>query len=283
MKALGPRALVASARSEKNQAWGRPPRENTKHMNPNDANWEPVRRLRAHEQVMAQIEERILAGDLSVGDRLPNERDLSVALGVSRPALRESLRVLEALGIVDIRRGGEGGAVLLGSPGPGFVNLLKLQLALGQFSAGDVLETRIALETWSCREAARQHTEDDIAALTSILDSMEDSDIPTIEFNRLDALFHVRIADSTGNVLSSHLMQSLRVAINRQMIEAYAALDDWRATATIVRAEHRAILEALVAGDAELSSQRVHSHIVDFWGHPSRLESTKAGPRGASK
>lgn len=252
-------------------------------MNPQDSDWEPVRRLRAHEQVMAQIEDRILAGELSAGDRLPNERDLSVALGVSRPALRESLRVLEALGIVDIRRGGEGGAVLLGSPGPGFVNLLKLQLALGQFSSHDVLDTRIALETWSCREAAQKHTDEDIAELTSILDSMEDPEIPTIEFNRLDALFHVRIADSTGNTLSSHLMQSLRVAINRQMIEAYAELTDWRETATVVRAEHRAILKALGAGDAELASQRVHSHIVDFWGVPSRLGRSDAGPAGAER
>lgn len=247
-------------------------------MQAKDAHWEPVQRLRAHEQVMAQIEERILAGDLSVGDRLPSERDLSAALGVSRPALRESLRVLEALGVLDIRRGGEGGAVLLGNPGPGFMNLLKLQLALGQFCARDVLQTRIALETWSCREAAEKHTDEDIADLTKLLDDMEDPTIPTLEFNKLDALFHVRIADGTGNALSSHLMQSLRAAINQQMIEAYAALEDWRTTATIVRAEHRGILEALASGDAELASQRVHSHIVDFWGHPSRLGDAKAGP-----
>jgi DNA-binding FadR family transcriptional regulator len=65
---------------------------------------------------MAQIEDRILAGDLSAGDHLPDERDLSARLGVSRPSLRESLRVLEALGILEIRRGGDGGAVLAGTP-----------------------------------------------------------------------------------------------------------------------------------------------------------------------
>jgi len=227
--------------------------------------WQVVERVRAHEQVMAQIEQRILAGELSVGDHLPNERELSVLLGVSRPSLRESLRVLEALGIVEIRRGGEGGAVLVGTPGPGFVNLLKLQLALGQFTATDVLETRIALETWCCREAALRRTDEDLVALEAILDRMDEPEIDTANFNRFDSEFHVRIAESTGNTLSAHLMQALRVAINRQMIDAYASLVDWHATAKIVRAEHRTIVESLRDSDPDAASRHVHAHITDFY------------------
>src|SRR4051812_34402795 len=89
--------------------------------------WEPVQRVRTYEQVMSQFEERILDGRLKAGDHLPSERDLAIQLGVSRPSLRESLRVLEALGIVEIRRGGgsDGGALLVGTPGIGMVNLLK--------------------------------------------------------------------------------------------------------------------------------------------------------------
>lgn len=227
--------------------------------------WQPVQRVRAHEQVMSQIEERILGGHLSAGDHLPNERDLSVLLGVSRASLRESLRVLEALGVVEIRRGGEGGAVLQGTPGSGFVNLLKLQLALGQFDQTDVLETRIALETWSCREAADRATTEDHAELQDLLDQMDDEDIETAEFNALDVAFHVRIAESTGNALCAHLMQSLRTAINRQMIDAYADLPDWQETAKIVRREHRAILDALVTRERETAAERVHEHITDFY------------------
>ncbi len=227
--------------------------------------WEPVQRVRTYEQVMAQIEERILDGRLKAGDHLPSERDLAVSLGVSRPSLRESLRVLEALGVVDIRRGGEGGAVLVGTPGPGFVNLLKLQLALGHFSQTDVLETRIALESWSCSEAAHRATDDDHAALAGILDQMEDPSIDAREFNRLDTAFHVTIAESTGNALTAHLMGSLRVAINRQMIDAYERLDDWRETAKTVRAEHRGILAAIEAHDPEAAVRLVREHIDSFY------------------
>lgn len=229
--------------------------------------WEPVQRVRTYELVMSQIEERILDGRLKAGDRLPSERELSLLLGVSRPSLRESLRVLEALGIVDIRLGGgpEGGAVLVTSPGAGFVNLLKLQLALGQFSQTDVLETRIALETWSVAEAAYRATADDHRELAAILDEMDDPSIETPEFNRLDAAFHVRIADSTGNALTAHLMGSLRTAINRQMIEAYARLADWRETAKTVRHEHHEILTSLERRDADAAVRQVRQHITSFY------------------
>ncbi|MDN4615790.1 FadR/GntR family transcriptional regulator [Leifsonia sp. F6_8S_P_1B] len=232
-----------------------------------DATWEPVQRVRTYEQVMAQIEERILDGRLKAGDHLPSERDLALSLGVSRPSLRESLRVLEALGVVDIRRGGgpEGGAVLVGTPGPGFVNLLKLQLALGHFSQTDVLETRIALETWSCWEAAHRATDEDHTRLAGILDAMEDPEIDTGEFNRLDSAFHVAIAESTGNALTAHLMQSLRIAINRQMIEAYASLENWRETAKTVRAEHRELLAAIVRRDPDEAARQVRDHITSFY------------------
>jgi len=232
-----------------------------------DKGWEPVQRLRTYEQVMAQIEERILDGRLKAGDHLPSERELAIMLGVSRPSLRESLRVLEALGVVDIRRGGgsDGGAVLVGTPGPGFVNLLKLQLALGHFSQSDVLETRIALESWSCLEAAYRSTPEDHARLALILDEMEDPSLTADDFNRLDTAFHVQIAESTGNALTAHLMGSLRIAIIQQMIEAYARLDDWKQTATTVRAEHRRILDAIARREPEEAVQEVRDHIHSFY------------------
>ncbi len=229
--------------------------------------WERVQRLRTYEQVMAQIEERILSGQLKAGDHLPSERDLAALLGVSRPSLRESLRVLEALGVIDIRRGGgpDGGAVLVREPGSGFVSLLRLQLALGHFTQSNVLDTRLALEMWSCREAAARASRDDIAALSEILDDMDAADVSATEFNRLDTAFHVRIAESTGNALTAHLMRSLRIAINRQMMDAYANLPDWQATAVVVRAEHRAILAAIADGDGDAAERLVEEHITSFY------------------
>lgn len=229
--------------------------------------WEPIQRVRTYEQVMAQIEQRMADGRLKPGDHLPSERDFAALLGVSRPSLRESLRVLEALGIVEVRPGGgaDGGAVLSTAPGAGFVTLLRLQLALGHFSQGDVLATRLALESWSCSEAAQSRTDDDLRELSLILDEMEDPRIAAQDFNRLDAAFHVRIAEASANALTAHLMRSLRTAINRQMIEAYARLPDWRMVAQTVRHEHRAILKAIADRDSPAAAQLVRNHIESFY------------------
>ncbi|KQW08575.1 GntR family transcriptional regulator [Leifsonia sp. Root4] len=216
---------------------------------------------------MAQIEERILDGRLKAGDHLPSERDLAVSLGVSRPSLRESLRVLEALGVVEIRRGGgsDGGAVLLSTPGDGMVNLLKLQIALAHFNWDDVLETRLSLEVWSVEEAAYRSNADDHRELLAILDQMDDPGIDSSEFNRLDAAFHMRIAESTGNALTAHFMGSLRTAIHRQMVQMYAELEDWHETAKTVRAEHREILQAIIQRDGQAAASLVRMHIADFY------------------
>lgn len=229
--------------------------------------WEPVRKVKTYEQVMAQIEQRIVDGLLRPGDRLPSEREFSQMLGVSRPSLREALRVLQALSVVDVRpgAGADGGTVFVGHPGSGFATLLKLQLALGHFSDTDVLQTRLALEVWVAAEAARHATEEDHARLREVVDAMDDPSLTAREFNRLDAEFHVIIAESAGNDLTAHLMSSLRTAIHRRMVDVYEQLDDWRATATTVRAEHRAILEAIEAHDADAAVTRIRDHITSFY------------------
>jgi len=229
--------------------------------------WEPVQRSRTHELVMSQIEARLLSGQLKPGDQLPSERELSSMLGVSRSSLRESLRVLEALGIIEIRLGGgpDSGAVLRNEPGSGFVRLLQLELAMGHFSPQDVLGTRIALEEWSGSNAAELATLHDLSEMSGILDRMDDAQITTEEFNTLDTAFHVRMAEAGGNALTAHLMGSLRLAIRQQMIDAYAGLDDWRATAVTVRAEHRAILDAIANKQSDTVRTLVRKHIRSFY------------------
>lgn len=243
--------------------------------------WEPVRKVRTYEQVIAQIERRMSEGYLRPGDRLPSEREFSQLLGVSRPSLREALRVLQALGIVEVRTGGrDGGAVFVGHPGSGFADLLRLQLSLGHFSDTDVLQTRLALESWVADEAARRATAEDVERLAGVLDRMDEPVISAREFNRLDAEFHVLIAESAGNALTAHLMASLRTAIERRMVETYEQLADWRETARTVRQEHRDILAAIERHDPQTAVELVRHHITIFYADIYGLGST-ASPRSS--
>ncbi|MFC7456287.1 FadR/GntR family transcriptional regulator [Brachybacterium sp. GCM10030267] len=229
--------------------------------------WSSVTRTRTYEQVVDQIRQRILDGRLTAGMHLPNERDFAEQLGCSRASLREALRILESQGIIDVRVGGGrgSGAVITGSPRSSMGDVLELQLALGQYSYDDIVETRMALESWSCLRAASVTDEQTIEELDAILQAMDVPDIAVREFNRLDVEFHATIARSAGNSLTRDFMQILRHAVHSQIIDAYNALPDWRHRAEDVRQEHRAILAAIRDRDGQRASALVVAHISDFF------------------
>ena len=88
-------------------------------------------RHRTHDIVVRHVEDELVAGRLPVGGRLPPERTLAAQLGVSRPSVREGIRILEAMGLVRIAvgRGPEAGAVVVAEPAAGIGSALRLHLA----------------------------------------------------------------------------------------------------------------------------------------------------------
>lgn len=100
----------------------------------------PVHKVRTHEQVLDRIQEKILGGELPVGTRLPSERDLVDALGVGRGAVREALRVLEALGVLDDH------AVIAARPDEPLGTLLRLHVALGGITVAEVTQVAAQLQ-----------------------------------------------------------------------------------------------------------------------------------------
>src|SRR5207248_5816291 len=125
--------------------------------------------------VLEQIVGLISAGDLKPGDKLPPERTLSEMLGVSRPSLREALRVLDAMGIIDARTGNGAatGTIISDEPGDSLFTLMRMHLALSHFSLDNFLGLRRILEGSTVRRAADVRTDDDVDALRSVLAAME--------------------------------------------------------------------------------------------------------------
>lgn len=112
------------------------------------AQWKPLARMRAHEQVMAEIENRLMAGRLKVGDRLPPERQFAEILGVGRGAVREALRILEAVGIVEASTGSgpSAGSVIVKDGVAGMAMVLRLHLQAASFRREDMVEARSLIE-----------------------------------------------------------------------------------------------------------------------------------------
>ncbi|MCT2589264.1 FadR family transcriptional regulator [Streptomyces sp. N2-109] len=231
--------------------------------------WEPVPRSRTFELVLARIEEQILAGNLHVGDRLPPERELVELLGVSRAAVREALRVLEAQGVLRSRvgTGPSSGSVISAMPSAGLTQLLRLHMALANFPLTHVVEARATLERSSARLAAERATEDDLARMREQLARMDDPELTLEEFNDSDTAFHVALAEAGGNRLMTDMTVAVRSAVRGALLAAFRELTDWEAVAERLRAEHHAVYAAIAAGDVERSGDLVEAHIRGFHQH----------------
>lgn len=230
------------------------------------SDWKPLPRMRTHEQVVAEIENRLISGALKAGDRLPPERQFAEALGVSRGAVREALRILEAIGVVEAGTGSgpTSGSMIVKDSIAGMAMVLRIHLQLASFTHEDLVEIRLLLEGMAARKIAENATVDDVAELRALVDEMRGVHT-TASYNDLDAAFHVRIVQASGNGLAAVLMAALREALRQAMVTAFESLEDPAATMKVLTDEHAAIVEAIASGDADGASDLVAKHIRGFY------------------
>lgn len=223
--------------------------------------------MKAYELVLARIEAELIEGGLQLGDRLPGERALADDLGVSRTSVREAIRVLEAMGIIRtaVGSGPDAGAVIVADPRSPLTSALRLHLATSHLPISDIVQTRVLLESWAVREASARTDGDWLARAEELLDAMDHHDLSPERFHLLDAEFHVALCTLADNVLVSTIMGALRDAIHRYVVDAVPNLDDWHGTAAELRREHRAVLEAVRAGDGARAATLVTEHIEGFY------------------
>ncbi|MFG1826526.1 FadR/GntR family transcriptional regulator [Microbispora bryophytorum] len=255
----------------------------------------PDARPRAFEEVLARIEERIGADGLTVGDRLPGERQLAEQLGVGRSSVREALRVLETLGVVASQagRGPDAGAVLTSRPGNALTDLLRLHLGLATLSMREVIDTRLMIEQWAAAraatanaaanaaasartaaqtakaQAAAQTTEAQTAAartaeaetatarMAEAIAAMDAARDPA-EFVEHDIAFHLALAEAAGNRLIVAVMRALRDALRRYAVDAVVRLGDTGG----LQDDHRRIHRAIEDGDAGAATSAVAEHLA---------------------
>lgn len=223
--------------------------------------------LRAYQVVLRWVDEQVLGGHLAVGDTLPAERELARMLTVSRSAVREAVRTLEAQGVVrsTVGAGGAGGTTITAVPSGALGRLLRLHVALGNFPGQDVLEVRISLERLSARLAASSAAEEDLGAMRRLLDTMNDPAIDRVRFNDCDTAFHVALGAAAGNQLARDFTGAIRESLRLPILDRFRAVGDWDEVADSLRADHEAIFAAVAAGDGETAAARTEEHIRSAW------------------
>ena len=228
-----------------------------------DSPFRPVAQRRAFEDVIVQVEEAIAAGRLEPGDRLPPERELALQLQVSRSSVREALRILEAFGVIEARRGrgADAGSVVTTGGQNGLAGLLRIYSLLNRVPLSDLVDLRVAIESMTAREAAQRADGARLKQLADEIAHVEDR----AAFLQLDTGFHVELARASGNALAPLLMEALRETIARQMHTAFEEVADWDATRERIAQDHAALAQAIDDGDSERAATTVEEHIRGFY------------------
>jgi GntR family transcriptional repressor for pyruvate dehydrogenase complex len=214
------------------------------------------------DEAIERIKEMIVSGELRPGGRLPKEADLAERLGLSRNSLREAVKALSLIRVLDVRQG-DGTYVTSLQPEV----LLDTVGFIIDFHRDDsvlyLLEVRRILEAEATAMAARKMTDEELAELGKVLDGMEAAS----DLNELiegDLEFHRRIAHGSANPVLASLIESLSAPTLRARV--------WRGltqegAADRTREQHRAIHSALVTREADVARAWAAVHVagVEEW------------------
>ena len=210
-------------------------------------------RTRLYEQVAAQITAWIEANGLGAGDRLPPERELAARLGVSRATLSQALVALEVVGAVVVRNG-DGTVVTEASRGQ---QRIVEAIRAHADRLPEVIETRDALETKIAALAARRRTAEDLARIDDALAAMAADVEAGGRGVEGDERFHGAVTAAAHSLLLARLMDEISDLVRETRIESLGQpgrpLDSLAA--------HRAIAEAIRAGDPAAASAAMHAHV----------------------
>jgi GntR family transcriptional repressor for pyruvate dehydrogenase complex len=210
------------------------------------------------EAIVAQIRSLIRSGRLRPGDRLPSERELGELMGVSRVTVREALRVLEANGLVQIRVGAHGGAFVTTPSSSQLNSGLADLISLSTLTAREVTEARQVVELGIIPLVVERATEQDIDDLRGMVLAHQAA-LHRGEYGMpMSAAFHVRVAASTHNSAIETLVHSFRGPLLTSLREAQVAAPQMGRRGTV---EHRELVEAIAARDADRAAETMRSHL----------------------
>jgi len=220
------------------------------------------------DRVVEHVRRRIESGDLRPGDRLPGERDLAQALGVSRPSVRSGLEALESMGVVVSRRGA-GTFIADGPPDLGR-EPLSLMASLHGFTSSEMFEARLVLEVGVAGLAAGHATAEDLAAMAEEVGEMFAALDDPQAFLLHDVRFHRAVASGCGNRVLAALVEMVAAQFYEQRRETIEQATDLRESAEM----HRRVFRAIRARDAEAARTTMARHLATA----RQAQAREAGP-----
>lgn len=244
----------------------------TKRTETDPAALQPIAEINRNQEIRDRLQRFIIQNKLRPGDKLPTEETLSNKLGVSRPAVREALRSMEALGIIEARQGY--GRVVCDFTFDAILNNLSYGFAFLNHNFLQMLEIRKALDTHFIEAAIANLTHADVDKLTMLVARMAELTEQEADLSQADYEFHALLYARANNPLAQQLFE-IHWAI-RMNTYAQPGLQELLPGAA---AKHTAILEAIKARNVAEARRLLleHHHSIEQWFHAqSELETTAA-------
>ena len=222
------------------------------------SNFSQIKAIGVHEQIVDQIVKMVMLGQLKRGDRLPSERELKEQFNVSRASLREALRILSTLGILEVRAGS--GIYVTTNDGQSTEKAFSLMyLPTSTEDVIELLEFRRLIECECIKSSIRFINDKDIKDLKKCIIKAED---PRSEVSiAADRDFHYLIARKCGKKVFYQSMAAMMTAIT-QAFKIMRQLEEFHKISLKSQEEHMAILDALCAKDAELAEKAMYCHLT---------------------
>lgn len=210
---------------------------------------------KVYEEILLHIHQIVQENNLRVGDKLPSERELSEKLGAGRSSVREALRALELLGLIETRRGE--GTFLKHYRHNRLIDILGFFILQDGKSKKDLIEMRKMLELdavrLACRRASEKHFEEMERILAAAEERIGRGEVPAEE----DYQFHRVICRSSRNSILHRIWAPLVEYSNSVRVDSLSR--EGRAKAAVQ--EHREIMEAIRAGDVQVAVEKMRHHL----------------------
>ena len=203
-----------------------------------------------HRKILRWLENELFEGNIQLGQDLPSDSEIARAIGVGRSRTREALRTLEDMDLVQLYngRGKEMLVHLSDEPASAASAALRLHMSSSRYPTRDLVQTRILLESWAIARIDPKTAS--FVEMDEVLEQMEDFDLSIRDFLELLLTFHHQVMRCGGNELLVGLLASVRQPSFESMLSLVGRMPLWSSAVERLRAESRAIAEALKAGDA---------------------------------
>ncbi len=215
-----------------------------------------------YEEVIEQIQRNILDGDLKKGDKLPSERELSELMNISRTSIREALRVLESMGVVESIHG-EGNFICTNTE-KSLLQPLSMMFKLNNGQYKDIFELRKVLEVENAKLAALRSTDMDCRELLTIVEEMEkesNGENRNEILVSLDKKFHNKVASMSKNCLIESLFNTASMLFEQFIEDARSEIIQKDMADKFLLSQHQAICHGIIKKDEKEALRAMDDHM----------------------